>query len=163
MKKIKNIWENNKIAFVLVCVLAVCFIAIVIVASTFFLAGNKSLYGDRLNDIDNHKISNEVVDSYKDKVSDSDIVTDVSFKTSGRVIYIKISFKSNTNLDEAKSVASKSVDYLDEEILNYYDVDFILESASSDDSDGFTLMGAKNVASSNVSFNNHNTKKESDK
>lgn len=155
MKKIKELWGRNRIVFVLVCILIVCFIAIVIVASSFFFSKNKSNYGDRLDRIEEYPITEEFISSYKDSVKENKLVKDVSFRSSGRIIYITISFANDASLDEAKSIAAKSVEKFAENILSYYDIDFTIKKDAGDNNEGFVLMGARNVSGTGIVWNNN--------
>ena len=161
MKFIKNIWQKNPIVFVLVCVLIICFIAIVTVASTFFLSGRESSYGERLNNINEYEVTQEFITTYKDSVTENKLVDNVEFRVSGRIIYIIIVFNADTILDEAKSVATKSLDVFSEKILGYYDIDFTIKQNSEEE--GFILMGARNVNGTGVIWNNNTKVEESDK
>jgi flagellar basal body-associated protein FliL len=161
MDKLKKAWENNRILFVLVCILIVCFITIIIISCSFFFSGSKSTYGDRLNNIDDHPITDEFKSSYLGNIKENKIVSDATMEVSGRIIYVTISFNTNTTLDEAKSVATKSIDKLSDNLIDYYDISFTLKCNGSDSSDGFNIMGAHNVSGNGVIWNN-NTVTESE-
>ena len=45
----KKLWKNNKVVFVLVIILILCFIAICSVALTFFYSKDTNEYGNRLD------------------------------------------------------------------------------------------------------------------
>ena len=65
------------------------------------------------------------------------------------------------SLEDAKAKAATSIAKLSEDILSYYDIDFTIKCEKSENSEGFTLLGAKNVAGSGLVWNN-NTPVESD-
>ncbi len=160
MKKIKKLWVENRVVFVLISILAVCFITIVVVASSFFLASKESNY--RSVDTEKYPITEEFKTSYYDSVKESKIVNQVEMRVSenSRVIYINIKYTDEASLDEAKSVAVKSVDLFSENNLSYYDINFIL---SNNTDDGFVIMGARNSNGSGVVWNNNTAVKESEK
>ena len=160
MNKIKQLWTNNRIVFVLVCILIICFIAIIVVASTFFLAGNKSSYGDRLNDIEKHPVSDEIKNNYSDEVNENSQVKSSSLRVSGRIIYVTIIFNEGTSLEVAEGIATKSIDLFEEDLLAYYDINFILKCDKTDSSNGFTIMGARNAYGNGVVWNNNTEVKE---
>lgn len=159
MKKIKNLWAENRVVFVLICILIVCFVAIVVVASSFFLAGHKSNYGDRLVNIGEYPVTDKFKNSYIESIKENQSVTSVNLRISGRIIYVNIVFNNDISLDNAKAVAEKSIDLFSEKNLGYYDIEF---SLLSDGDDGFAIMGARNVNGSGVVWNN-NTAVESEK
>ena len=162
MKKLKSLWEKNQVLFVLVCILIVCFITIIVVASSFFVNGSSSVYGDRLKDIDNHPITDEFKSSYLASINESKIVTSSDMSSSGRIIYVTIGFKKDTTLDEAKSVATSSIDKFSDNLINYYDVQFLLKCDASDNSDGFTIMGSHNVSGNGLIWNNNTVESDSE-
>ena len=58
-------------------------------------------------------------------------------------------------------MAASSIEKLNEDILSFYDIDFTLKCEKSENSEGFTILGAKNVAGSGIIWNN-NTPLESE-
>ena len=75
----------------------------------------------------------------------------------GRIIYIKIVFKPGYDLTLAKSEAAKTIDLFSDDKKAYYDFSFTIESAETEDAEGFLLMGAKNKNGTNLVWNNNNT------
>lgn len=161
MKKLKELWGNNKVLIVLGIILIICLIAIITVTFSFFLGGNKGVYGDRLNGIDKHPVTNNIKSEYKTSLESEKSVTKVSIDTKGKIIYIIINFASDTSLEDARNLAASSIEKLNEDILSFYDIDFTLKCEKSENSEGFTILGAKNVAGSGLIWNN-NTPLESE-
>lgn len=161
MKKLKELWGNNKVLIVLGIILIICLIAIIIVTFSFFLGGNKGVYGNRLNGIDKHPVTETLKSEYKSSLESEKSVTKVSMDTKGKIIYIIINFASDTSLEDAKNLAASSLEKLNEDILSFYDINFTLKCEKSENSEGFTILGAKNVAGSGLVWNN-NTPLESE-
>ncbi len=160
MEKIKKFWQKNKILVVLVAILFACFIAICVVVATYFFGGSETVYGDRLKDIDKHPITEDLKNEYISSLEDLEEIESVTFSTKGRVIYIRIKFVDDYSLVEAESKAAASLSNFTENILSYYDLNFTITADKTENSDGFTLMGAKNTASDSIVWNNM-TKTES--
>ena len=161
MKKLKELWGNNKVLIVLGIILIICLIAIITVTFSFFLGGNRGVYGDRLNGIDKHPVTNNIKSEYKTSLESEKSVTKVSIDTKGKIIYIIINFASDTSLEDAKNLAASSIEKLNEDILSFYDINFTLKCEKSENSEGFTILGAKNVGGSVLIWNN-NTPLESE-
>ena len=157
----KELWKNNKVLIVLGFILLACLIAILIVTFSFFFGGNKNEYGDRLKDIDKYQITETIKNDYVSSLENDKSVSSVKFNTKGRIIYITINYVSDTSLEDAKAKAATSIAKLSEDILSYYDIDFTIKCEKSENSEGFTLLGAKNVAGSGLVWNN-NTPVESE-
>lgn len=155
MKKIKKIWKENRVLFVLFIILIVCFIAICSVALSYFVGTNKSEYGDRLEDY--VKVSDKEKKAYIDALKEDELVADVKFRVSIRTIYITIKFNKEASLVEAQSKSLASVDNISKEILAYYDINFIIEQdkVAEDPTKGFTLMGSHNLSGEGVVWSNN--------
>lgn len=161
MNKLKEIWGKNKVLIVLGIILIICFIAILIVTFSFFFGGSESVYGDRLDGIENYPIEDSFIDEYIANLESDEMINSATFDTKGRIIYVTIDFVGDTSLVEAQSKAAASLEQFSEEKLSYYDINFTLTSESTENSEGFTIMGARNVAGSGLVWNN-NTPVESE-
>jgi len=161
LQKLKNLWSKNKVLIVLGVILIICLIAIIGVTFSYFIGGGKSVYGDRLDGISEHTISDEVKNNYVDNLKTNETVMDVRFVVKGKIIYVNIDFKGDTPLVEAEGVAASSLANLNEDILGYYDIEFVIKSDDTENSEGFTILGARNVTGSGLVWNN-NTPVESE-
>ncbi len=155
MKKIKKIWTNNKILLVLLSILIICFVVIVVVISTYFFGGSSSSYGSRLEDIKKYPITDKNKNDYIDKTKKDELVDSITFKTKGKVIYIKIVCVEDIELEEAKSSVLASLENLNTKALEKYDINFTLVIKKSDNSDGITIMGSKTNDNSGIVWNNN--------
>lgn len=161
MNKIKELWGKNKVLIVLGIILIVCLVTIICVGVSFFFGGSETVYGDRLDDIESYPISEEFKSDYIASLLENEEVSDVTIDIKGRIVYVNIVFVGDTNLANAKSKAVTSLEKFSDELLSYYDINLTLTSKATENSEGFTIMGAKNVAGSGVVWNN-NTPVESD-
>ena len=161
LNKLKEIWGKNKVLIVLGLILIICLIAILIVTFSYFFGGSESVYGDRLDEIENYPIEDSFVSEYIANLESDEMINSVSFDSKGRIIYIIIDFVGDTSLVEAQSKAAASLQQINENILSYHDIMFTLTCAETENSQGFTIMGARNVAGSGLVWNN-NTPVESE-
>lgn len=161
MNKLKELWSKNKVLWVLLLILLACLIAIIIVCVTFFLGGSKTTYGDRLVDIDKYPITEEFKNDYETALESEESINSVDFDVKGRIIYVRLEFAGGSTLLEAQNKATASLEKFSEDILSYYDINFTLISKANETSEGFTIMGARNVGRSGIVWNN-NTPVESD-
>lgn len=161
MDKLKEIWGKYKILIVLGLILIICFIAILFVTVSYFFGSGESVYGDRLEDIEDYPIEDTFVSEYIANLESDEMIKSATFDVKGRVIYVTINFVGDTSLVEAQSKAAASLEQFSENLLSYYDIDFTLISEATENSEGFTIMGAKNVAGSGIVWNN-NTPVESE-
>ena len=161
MDKLKEIWGKYKILIVLGLILIICFIAILFVTVSYFFGSGESVYGDRLEDIEDYPIEDTFVSEYIANLESDEMINSATFDVKGRVIYVTINFVGDTSLVEAQSKAAASLEQFSENLLSYYDIDFTLLSEATENSEGFSIMGAKNVAGSGIVWNN-NTPVESE-
>lgn len=151
LKKLKDFWGNNKVLIVLGLILVVCLCLICVVVFSYFLGGT---YEEPSN-------YNFESDAYITTLKSEESVSDTSIFVKGNIVYVTIKFIENTSLEDAKSVAIKSLEYMGEDVISNCDISFTLKSYATEDSDGFIILGAKNIAGSSLEWNN-NTPVESE-
>ena len=127
LEKVKNWIKNNK-GFTVIILLALVLVIILTIIFISLLKGNSSSkYGNRLDGIDDVKISKEEYDSVKKEVTDTDLVEDVSIRLQGKIVYTTIVLKSDTSVDKAKEIAGNTIDNYTEDELKYYDFSYFLK------------------------------------
>ncbi len=152
--------RSNKIINFLVSILVICFILIGFGFYRFFYAGSgTNKYGDRLKGIEDHKLS-LVEEDIKEYYKETETINNIKVNVVGKIIYINIEFKEGIGLTEAQGIAIKSLEAIEEDNLNFYDVQYLItqeekekESDSEESTEevynGFPCFGSKN-ANSNV-------------
>lgn len=155
MKRIKNLWHQNRILFTLFTIVLICVIIIVSVVITAFLGSSKSVYGDRLEGIEQVELKEEVQNSFKDKMISDEQISDCIIKSKGKIIYITLIFKETISLVEAQSKALASLDLFEKKYLEFYDVHYTLKQNATENNEGFLIMGSKNVSGSGLIWNNN--------
>ena len=155
MKKVKELWMNNRVMFVLATIVLVCFLIIGVVVIKYFIGFNTSEYGDRLEDIQNIPLKDEDKLAIENKLKEQEIVKEVNVHTQGKIIYIRIVFE-NSSLEKAKEVAATSLEVINDEYKKHYDLHYTLVQESTDTVAGFTIMGAKNISNESTIIWNNN-------
>ena len=149
MKKRKS--GDIKILLVLLFILLACFIVIGVMFYKYFYAGTSATkYGDRLDGIENYKLSDTLNDDIKSIYEKTTAIKEVKVTTKGRIIYINIDFKDAVKVDTAKSEAVKSLEKIGEENLKYYDVQFLITYSGDEENSNFPIFGAKSANSLKV-------------
>ena len=117
MKK-KRISGDTKILLVLFFILLVCFGVIAFLFYKFFYAGaGETKYGDRLEGIENYKLSATLQEDINSIYENNKAINTVKVETQGKIIYITVDFKESVKVDSAKSEAIKALDKIGEENL----------------------------------------------
>ena len=160
MKRIKDIWNRNRVLIVLVIIVLTCFCIMGVVMVKYFFGGNTSSYGDRLDDIKDMPFKEEDQQTLINTIKENDIVSDVSINVKGKIIYIRILFNEKASLDTAKAVAVKSVESISADYQSKYDLEYTLVQESTEAVAGFTIMGAKNINRTVLIWNNNTPVKD---
>ena len=147
--------------FVLATIVIICFIIILIVVLQMFFGVSSSAYGDRLDNIQDMPFTDENSNAISAKIKESEGVSDVNVHSQGKIIYVRITFNGVT-IDKAKEIAATALEAINEEYQALYDVHFTLVQEGTDTSDGFTIMGAKNINRTSVIWNNNTAFTEED-
>lgn len=145
----KKLWRNNKILVILGAILAVCFIAILIVVLKYFVGSRNSVYGNRF---DNMKtvIKEKEQNEYIKKVEESSTVEKVRLRVSHKTLYISITLKDDIKLEDAKKVADESLVLFSDGIKETYDINFTISGKTFG-----TLMGARNASGNGLLWSNN--------
>lgn len=152
----KQFYKENRVFTILMAIVAVCVLIMIGIILKYVFFGNSSNpYGDRLKDEDKYSISSELKKDIKSSLEADDKIQKVTVRKSVRTIYIEMEFNAGVDLVEAQGKAVTTLEKFSEEQLGYYDIEFILTSLSTDDSEGFKIMGAKNVNGTNIVWNNN--------
>ena len=127
MKKILK-WMKRNTGLVIVLLLTLVLLVFITVIFVKLLMGNSSgKYGNRLDGINEVVISDETYDSVKEEVKGTEKVTDVTTRLQGKIVYITIVLNSDTSSDDAKNIASGTLDYFTDEELSFYDFSYFLK------------------------------------
>ena len=148
MKKIKGLIGRHKI-LTLVCLITVVAICIMGYAFLTIFVGGENKYGDRLAGISEVEITKDKKNEVVDKIKENDGVSDASVRVQGKIVYVNIVFKKDVSLDNAKKIASSSLDNFSDEEKNFYDFGYFL---TQDDGEGFNITGTKHVGMDTISF-----------
>lgn len=153
LKKIKDLIVRHKL------LTTICFLALVVIIimgyvflNFFINGGNK--YGDRLDGIEEVKLSQKELNNVTDKLKEYEEVTDANVRVQGKIVYIHIEFTRDTKLDKAKEIATASLEEFDEEEQEYYDFGYSLTQVEQEDSDeeGFVITGTKTPSLDKISW-----------
>lgn len=125
-KVIKWIKRNMGLCIVLLLTLILLiFITVIFVKLLMGNSGNK--YGNRLEGINEFKISSETYEGIESEVMETDLVLEVSTRLQGKIVYTTIILKGDTSSSKAKEIANNTLDNYTEEELAFYDFSYFLK------------------------------------
>ena len=140
----------------LLIIIACLGISAALLLKYFYYGNGGSKYGDRLDGIELITISDDKKNSVVEDIKKRKNVKDAKVEVSGKIIYIRIAFNAGADLDTSKAIAVKTLEQFSDEEKAFYDVHFTLVSEKNEASDGFTIMGSKNVNGTNLIWGNNN-------
>lgn len=156
MKRIKKFYREHRVFTILLAIIIVCLGIITTVLFQCFYVGNADKYGDRLEGIENHKISESKISDYEVNVTNDEKVKSTKVDIVGKIIYIKIVYNPGCSLEEAESIAAQSLEKFSDDEKSFYFFNFTLKQSKSESSDGFLISGAKHQNNATISWNNNN-------
>ena len=145
MEKIKKFIENNKGLSILIILGIVLLIIITIILVEFMKETNSNKYGTRLDGINNVKISEKKLNSIEKTIKEKEEVVKTDIRVQGKIVYINITYKTDTELDSAKEIANGILEEFEEDELKYYDFScFLIEEDDKDkETEEFKVTGNK--------------------
>lgn len=155
MNKIKKFYKEHRVFTILMAIVIVCAILMATVLIQCFYIGNGTdKYGKRLEGIENYEISESRQSDFENNVANNEKVESADIRITGRIVYITLKFEPTVKLEEAKSIALKSLEEFDEKETGYYDFMFTLKQDSVG-SEGFIVSGARNANGTGLVWNNN--------
>ena len=129
-------------------------IVIFAIFSRMIFSTGKGEYGDRLNGL--KEIPKDVTDKVISETKELEQVEKITVRTQGKIVYTTITFTKDTSKDKAKEIATKTLEYYDEDVINCYDFEFLLTQEEQLDDEGndkaYTIAGTKHPEKEKISW-----------
>ena len=123
-------------------------VIILVVTFKFFISGNNE-YGTRLNGIGKVEITKKDMTKITSSIEENENVEEASVRLQGKIIYITINYKEGISIEDAKNIASSTLEYFEEDEKNFYDIGYFLTSSGEN---GINITGNKKAKKESVSF-----------
>ena len=121
-------WIKKNTGLFIVLLLAIVLLIFISVIFIMLMIGNSSdKYGNRLDGIDEVKISSEAYAEVENELIGTGLVEDASVRLQGKIVYTTIVLKSDTGVETAKEIAGNTLDNYEEDELKFYDYSFFLK------------------------------------
>lgn len=127
MKKILKWIKKNAGLFIVLLLTLILLIFIVVIFVKLLVGNSSDNYGNRLEGIEEVKIAQETYDGVETEVIDTGLVEEVNVRLQGKIVYTTIVLKGDTSIDNAKEIASNTLDNYKEEELKFYDFSYFLK------------------------------------
>ena len=127
MEKIKKWIKKNKGLSIVLLLTLVLLIFIIVIFIKLLMGNSSNNYGNRLDGIEEVKISNDTYDRVESEIMDTGLAEDAIIRLQGKIVYTTIVLKSDTSIVKAKELATNTLDNYKEEELKFYDFSFFLK------------------------------------
>lgn len=154
-KKIKKLLKNKR--FIIVCVLLLIgIICLILLKNVLYPNSRVSYYGNRLDGIENVEFSEKNRNNIIKELKKNEVVTESKINVHGKIINIIFNVKKDTSVDDARKIASESLNNFSDDVKNFYDIQVIITKSDEEEieitnSEGvkekikeFPIMGYKN-------------------
>src|SRR5574344_1946143 len=146
--------KKNKILVIFIAVFAIVMIfAIIGIAKLLMPNGGTSVYGDRLNGIENVQIKDTTIGIIKQSILDTGKVETIEYDLKGKLMNFIITVKDTTDKVTATSLTDKILSNLTKKKKKFYDIQVFINSTS--ESEIYPIIGYKHTTSLNFSWSNN--------
>lgn len=141
--------KSHKKLCIFILIFIILAILMFILFKTLSVDYSKDEYGNRLDGIENVEISSKETKKLKSELEALEQVKKCNYRLQGRLIYIEIINNDGVDVETAKEVALKTLDYFTDEQKKFYDIQIILTNENSD-MEGYPKMGYKHKTSESI-------------
>ena len=89
-------------------------------------------------------------DAVIEELEKNEKVNTASIRIQGKIIYVNIDYTKEVSLDNAKEIATKSLQNFTDDIKKFYDIQYLLTQKEDEESEVFPTMGSKNVTATTI-------------
>ena len=122
-----NLINRHKGMSVLVGLSLILFIIMLVIFISLFFSNGESKYGNRLEGIEEVKLSNSFLEEIENNLKEDDAVIDANVRLQGKIVYILFEVNSDISVETAKIMASNTLEKFSEEELSFYDFSYIVK------------------------------------
>lgn len=141
----KSFFRNHKL---LIIIIVIILIVIGVMIGLFSLVApdyHKSLYGNRLENIKEHKIESKKIDKIEKDITDLDYISKFDYNLKGKIMNFVITVSKDTSIDTSKKLGTIILDNLDKKEKGYYDIQVFV--ITDEKNDNYPIIGYKHRTS----------------
>lgn len=111
----------------------------------------KASYGERLEEIENYPISDDVYNKIMEEYGKNTNVKQIKHHLQGKILKFFITVDDKVSVKDAKGLGDKIITYFDEKTLSYYSIQIYIVKADKK-LNNFPIIGMKDPLSTSVSW-----------
>lgn len=143
--------KKNKFTIMAIIIFIAFLIAGVKIKEFLVPDEGKAVYGDRLNEIEKHELTDTLFSDIKTKLLEDTRVLDLKEEIHGKIINLLITVNDDININDAKSIASSMISYFQNDELNYYSLQvYVLKN--NKELNNFPIVGYKGPHNDSLVF-----------
>ncbi len=158
-KKLKKILKNKKIV---ICIIILLVIICLLLIKGIFFSSSGSNYGDRLNGIEKISFTKKDQEKIIKFINENEKTKSAKMNIHGKIINILYDVNKDVSIDDAKNIASSSLEKISNEVKGFYDIQFIItkeeeeakevqnENGETTTQKEFPIMGYKNSSKDSI-------------
>lgn len=147
--------KKHKIGLIVTGVILVLLILMFFgIKNAFFSNISESVYGNRLDGIENYPIEDAVISEIETTIKDTGNVNSFKYQLKGRLMNFIIEVNADADLTTSRSFADKIAEKLSDDIKGFYDIQVYL-ICTDKESELYPSIGYKHKTSVGFKWNNN--------
>lgn len=144
----KNFLSKYKNIIIILVIVIIFLVALISLYNFFAPDYKKSLYGNRLENIEKHEINSKSIDKIEKKVKELEFVKSFDYNLKGKIMNFVIEVNDETSLKDSKKVWNLIIEELKEKQTKYYDIQVFL--TGKEKSETYPVIGYKHKTSDEI-------------
>ncbi len=150
MKFVEFIKKHCLLVIALTIILIVLIVGIV-VAKNLFFSSHGNAFGNRLDGIEEHRMTDEYLNQIKDGLEGLEQIVSVNNNIVGKRADFIIKVKSDVDVITAKGYADKILEYLPEDVKEFYDIQAMIIN-EDEENQNYPIIGYKHKTKTGFTF-----------
>lgn len=126
-----NVINRHKGLSIVLGLSFILFIIMFFIFISLFKGNGNGKYGNRLEGIDDVKLSN--LSEVESSLKDNENIVDANVRLQGKIVYVTFEVNSDVSLDSAKEIASSTLSSFNEDELAFYDFSYLVKWTNETD------------------------------
>lgn len=141
--------NKHKWAIIIITIMIIIFVAMfLLVRSLFFVDETGTLYGNRLDGIEQVKLNEDTLKKMVEGIKKSESVQMVTYRLEGKVLNVSIDVTNGTTVKTAKTFVDSILSSLTDKEKSFYDIQVFLTCSQEKESKTYPIIGYKHRTSS---------------
>ena len=158
-----NFIKRNRYTIILILVFVLLLCLGIKVKEILMPNDRKEAYGNRVNEIGEHKIEKSLYDKIKSELESKEEIKSVTYREQGKIINFIVTVDDKMDLVNAKKVGDSLIAYFSEDDVSYYTFQIYVKK-NDEKLDNFPIIGAKNPLTETIVWtHDREISKEDDK